>query len=181
MVYYHVSRQLHMGDVIYPQKKSFSGWSEFAYNTIIRSYSDFAEIHDYLKISDVFQVTKRTFAKWLCETLFESIRKQRYPNCPTRIYGTFLCKELSESRTFNKAEREGNGTIFRVHTKAPVDYFDMQLFTDAECSLYNGISEEVYNYCLEKAVKYWESKNDASVTQKEYICMENLLLSEIVN
>ena len=181
MIYYHVSIQRNIGDVICPQQKSFSGWSEFVYNTSIRSYSDFAKIHDYLKASDVFRVTERTFAKWLCETLFESIRKQRYPNYPTRIYGTFLCKELSESRMFNKTEREGNGTIFLVHTKEPVDYFDMQLFTDAECSLYNGISEDIYNYCFEKAVKYWESKNDASIARKEYICMENLLLSEIVN
>lgn len=181
MVYYHVSRQRKIGDVISPQTKPFGIWSRFAYTTMIKSYADFAKTHDYLKASSVFKETGRTFAKWLCETLFESIRQQGYPNCPTRIYGTFLCKELNESRIFNNAERDGNGTIFLVHTKAPVDYFDMHLFTDAECSLYNGINEEVYNYCLEKVVKYWESKNDASVSQKEYICMEDLLLSEIVS
>lgn len=180
MVYYHVSRQLHVGDTIYPQQKSFCGWSEFAFNTNIRNYTDFERNYNYLKDSDVFQVTGRTFAKWLCETLFESIRRQRYSNYPTRIYGTFLCKELSESRIFNIAERKGNGTIFIVQTKEPVDFFDMQLFTDAESSL-NGVSEDIYNNCLGLAVKYWESKNNESITKKEYICMENLLLREIID
>lgn len=181
MVYYHVSRRRKIGDIISPQQKPFGAWSRFAYTTTIEGYTDFIKTHDYLQTSGVFQETGRTFEKWLCETLFESVRKQRYPNCPTRIYGTFLCKEFSESRMFNETEREGDGTIFRVRTKESVDYFDMKLFTDAESSLHCGISEGVYNYCLEKAVKYWESKNDASVTQKEYICMENLLLSEIVD
>jgi len=183
MVYFHVSRQLNIGDVVYPHKKSFSGWSEFAYNANIQNYTDFMKYYDYLKNSEVFQDTERTFAKWLCETLFESIRQQRYPDYPTRIYGTFLCKELNESRMFNRKEREGEGTIFVVDTKETVDFFDMQLFTDAESSLYdeNGVSEEQYKYCVEMAVKYWESKNNESVTKKEYICMERLLLSEIVD
>ena len=51
--------------------------------------------------SDVFRDTGRTPEKWLCESLFESVRKQRYCECPTQIYGTFLCKELDESRKFN--------------------------------------------------------------------------------
>ena len=172
---------MHIGDTIYPKQKSFSGWSEYAYTANIQSYADFVKSHDYLKASDVFQETGRTVAKWLCETLFESIRQQRYPDCPTRIYGTFLCKELDDSRIFNRDEREGNGAIFKVDTKDVVNYFDMQLFTDAERSLYSRVSEEMYINCIDLAVKYWESKNDASIARKEYICIENLLLSEIVN
>ena len=52
--------------------------------------------------------------------------------------GLFLCKELDNSRIFNNEERKGKGTIFMVDTKNTVDFFDMQLFTDAEISLYQG-------------------------------------------
>ena len=181
MVYYHVSTQLHVGYTIYPTNKSFSGWSEFAFNTRIQTYSDFISIYNYLKNSSVHSDTNRTFNKWLCETLFESIRQQRFPDCPTRIFGTFLCKDLNESRIFNKKRREGKGTIFLVDTENTVDFFDMQIFTDAETSLYNRVSDEMYNYCVELAVKYWKSKNDNSIIEKEYICMEILLLKETVS
>ena len=96
-----------------------------------------------------------------------------------RVYMVHFCAK--NSRIFNRDEREGNGAIFKVDTKDVVNYFDMQLFTDAERSLYSRVSEEMYINCIDLAVKYWESKNDASIARKEYICIENLLLSEIVN
>ena len=180
MVYYHVSCQLKQGEVINPEQKSFRGWSEFAFKTIIHNYTDFDRVYNYLGNSSVRSDTDRSFVKWLCETLFESIRQQRYPGCPTRIYGTFLCKDIDESRKFNNEWREGKGTIFVVHTQKPVDFFKMQLFTDAEKSLYGDISESVYKGCVEKAIKYWDSKNNESIDKKEYICLETLLLSDVV-
>lgn len=181
MVYYHVSSQLHVGYTIYPLQKTFNGWSRFAYDAGIYCYADFTKSYDFLMESNVFRDTGRTPEKWLCESLFESVRKQRYPDCPTRIYGTFLCKELDDSRIFNCKERKGKGTIFVVDTKNDVDFFDMQLFTNAEMSLYHGVSEEIYQNCIELADKYWKSRNNEKITEKEYICMENLLLRDKVD
>ena len=176
MVYYHVSSQLYVGYIIHPLQKTFNGWSKIAYDADIHHYADFTKFYDLLMKSDVLQDTGRTPEKWLCESLFESVRKQRYLDCPTRIYGTFLCKELDNSRIFNNEERKGKGTIFMVDTKNTVDFFDMQLFTDAEISLYQGLNEKIYQECFGLAVKYWESRNNEMISKKEYICMENLLL-----
>ena len=178
MVYYHVSSQLHVGYTIYPFQKSFSGWSKFAYDADFHNYLDVVKSYDHLMMSNVLCDTGRTPEKWLCEALFESVRKQKYPDCPTRIYGTFLCKELDDSRIFNQTKRKGSGTIFVVNVKDDVDFFNMQLFTDAESSLHQGLSETIYQKCIELAVEYWESRNNGMISEKEYICMENLLLCE---
>ena len=55
------------------------------------------------------------------EYVFEDIRKQKFPNKPSRLTGVFVCPNLISAQNFNMTERSGSGLIYRV-----------ELLTDSE-------------------------------------------------
>ena len=177
MKYYHVSTQLHEGYQIIPSQKSFLGWSRYAENAKVLEENEFIEVFNYLKASDVEIKTGRRPQKWLCEILFENIRKQYYSNRPSRIYGTYLCKDLDEAMQFNQLYRKGKASIFEVDIDENVVFFDMNIFTRAETSL-DSISDNTFASCVNLAHYYWSSAGEESITQKEYIYDQPIIIGK---
>ena len=126
--------------------------------------------------SKVEQETGRKPHKWLCETVFENIRKKHFADCPSRIYGIYLCETLGDAISFRNNIRKGIGSIFEVSIPDNVDYFDMNLFTQAETLLHGSVNDrEMFQVCIGLANRYWAKKNDNLIVEKEYI-YENIVL-----
>ena len=70
MKYYHVSKRLSSGTTIHPYKKTFLGWSDYSYKSVVSNEQELFDVLSFLKSSTVFNDTGRTPEKWLCEILF---------------------------------------------------------------------------------------------------------------
>jgi len=155
----------------------------FAYETIITSKKEFYDCLDYLKSSSVYLDTDRTPEKWICETLFENIRKKHFQNHPSRIYGTYLCKTLADAKEFKRTYRPESAKIFEVEISDVVNFYDMSIFTKAESIIYgSSIKDSSYEICIQLAFDYWNSQNNCKVIEKEYLYGDALFIGkEIIN
>lgn len=179
MYYYHVSTQLSAGTTIHPYGKTFSGWSDYSYTCKITNEQDFFAVLKLLESSTVFNDTGRKPEKWLCEILFENVRRSRFNNHTSRIYGTYLCGSIKEAEMFNEKYRENKAKIFIVELSETVPFYDMHLFTQAKELIENAhIQEGIYTQIISLANEYWIRCNDDNIIEKEYIYGKDLVLGK---
>lgn len=182
MKYYHVSSQLEVGARIIPCKKTFMGWSSFSDKTTITNEQEFYDCLEFLKKSPVYRDTDRTPEKWVCEILFENIRKNYFFDHPSRIYGTYLCQSVTEAIRFKQKYRNADSKIFEVEIEDNVNYYDMQLFTIAESSIYgSSFQNSVYNTCIKLAYDYWNSQGNSSISEKEYLYDKEIVVGKEIS
>lgn len=92
---------------------------------------------------------------WLAlkEYVFEDIRKQFYPNQPSRLDCLFLCKDLDSVKKFVSSNNRITDLIYEVEI---ID--NSKSFLEAD---WNGVShqnESIYEL-EEKAHEYWKAEN----------------------
>ena len=179
MKYYHVSTRLSAGTTIHPYDKPFSVWSDYSYKCAVSNEQELFDVLSFLKSSTVFNDTGRTPEKWLCEILFENVRRSRFNNHANRIYGTYLCGSIKDAEMFNEKYRENKAKIFMVELSETVPFYDMHLFTKAQELIESAYSQAgIYTQIVRLAIDYWEGCNNDAIIEKEYIYDKDLVLGK---
>lgn len=160
MTYYHVSSYAENGDIYKVGEKPLKKYIDRFSTLNADNYAAFINSCDSINES-IFDKTGWRKSKWLCELIFESIRKDKYKNAPRRMYSVYLCNSLDEACMFNEQYRNGTAKTFEVDLDGYVHSFDMKLFTKAEELLnanISNINEALYNKIKLYAFEYWSQK-----------------------
>ena len=184
MVYYHVSRLLNEGQILTHKTKNNYQYCRYIEECDVSSCENLLKCCMHLRDRNVFNITGRRAEKWCCEALFEYIRKTKYPNMPSRIWGIFLSKEYGDACVFLNnyrkptTDKNGNqliGHIYEIDVpeNKTVFVFDMSLYTEIDeflqsCLKNNTMNENLYDCVCDKICEYWESHLSINYT-KEYL------------
>lgn len=180
MTYYHVSSYLREGDYLTRKTKNNFDYCCYASICDVSTYEKFIECYQQLCLSNVQQNTGRTAAKWICEAVFEYVRKNEFSDKPSRIWGFYLSSTTAEARTFLQKERQpwidasGNlrtAHIFEINIPdtQKVHCFNMDFYTEADRKLHlDKLDRSTYNFILSKAREYWKG-NEVECNHLEYL------------
>lgn len=159
MVYYHVSRRIQEEKLLNKSTKKDKEYCQNISNCTAKNYKEFYILfQEMYKNPHLIMRTKTLPSKWICEAIFEFVRKQSYPNMPSRVWGVFLCKTYEEAKIFNKNERENNGHIYAIHLSENAKIYEFNMIW---YSLANELIEEQkfsidsYNIAIKYAKQYW--------------------------
>lgn len=155
-MYYHVSSLVSEGNVLTHETKNNREICEEISQTNISNYEDYLSLLVSLEDRNICEKTGRDSFKWACETIFESIRIEFYPDQPSRIWGIYLLDSFANAKLFLKNIRKGKGNIFKIDVSEKVYRFNMDMFTEADVLLRNDTSLENYRKAIELAHKYWQ-------------------------
>lgn len=179
MPYYHVSSFAKDGDIYYPNQKPLQKYIDEIESFVIHNYSTF--LNAYNSIPDNIQEkTGIRKTKWICEAIFESIRKECFSYAPRRLHSIYLCGTIEEALHFNRNFRNNNGNIFQVTINGSVHKYNMQIFTTAEEFLFensSNISESVYECIKTYAIEYWSQTSHTK--QVEYLYEGVAILKQV--
>ena len=177
--YYHVSSKRYEGDKLLHTGKVGYDYCCYASSCDVSTFEKYVDCYRNLCLSNVYAKTQRTASKWICEYIFENVRKNKYSHLPSRLWGLYLTSSFQEAKEFLYAERNyANSTIFeiKVPNESEVHCFDMNIFTNAHINIEKEpLNPNFYNRAFELANEYWESDNKYTGT-KEYIVDDESLV-----
>lgn len=87
------------------------------------------------------------------ELIFERVRKDEFPQAPSRLECIFVCKTLDGAKSFRSESRRNKDLIYKVE---PTDVNSRMLETD--WSWINSIINKPLHEIEEAARKYWYGK-----------------------
>lgn len=125
-------------------------------------------LRDVYNNSELLSATGWKPYKIVAELIFEYIRKNEYPDSPSRLVYPFFSKNLDDAILFNREYRNGEGGIFICEADAAkVHYYDMDLFTEVSDAVRdNGdapLTEALYIHAQNNAREYWETSKDGTM------------------
>lgn len=181
--FFHVSSYAKEGQVFTKQSKMNFDFCEYIcindfsiYENALSNYKEMIKIGFASK-------TGRISSKWLCEAIFESVRKQYYSTMPSRVWGIYLCKTKNEATIFNQNFRGSKGRVFEVNVSNVVR-FNMNLFTEAhELIVDSDFSVQSYEKALLYAHAYWQNQScDGVAYEPEYIALDKeVIIGSTIN
>lgn len=158
--FYHVSTHAHAGDIYSRETKNNFNECKYVSSHVPSSYEEACQLLDYMRENSFGAKTGKSPEKWLCEAIFENVRKNCFSNLPSRIWGVFLCDSLEMATSFKEKERKPETKIFGVCiSEDAVQRFNMNLFTVACDSLVRSFSSESYQRAVCFAQKYWANED----------------------
>lgn len=161
MEFYHVSSYATDGQIYLPDNKSLQKYITSFEALNVSTYEYFVTEACNMIPSTVEDETGIRKSKWLCELIFENIRKEKTEWAPRRMHSVFLCASLEEAQLFNKEFRGGTASVFKAIFEGNPHAFDMNVFTRAEEYLHQHMSEihePVYEQLRFYALEYWERR-----------------------
>lgn len=179
MTYYHVSSYAQDGQIYFANRKPLQEYIDQFESFSVDNYAQFIKTCDAIP-DTILQDTGIRKSKWLCELVFEKIRKENFEWAPRRLHSIYLCSSLEEAKLFNKRFRENKAFIFEAIFEGNAYQFDMNIFTCAEEYLAENIvdvSEKVYEDLKDYAFEYWKQKS--LIKQKECLYEGNVELRRI--
>lgn len=183
MIFYHVSSLIQEGMELSRYSKNNRCFCEYASNCYATCYSEFLKYYNEYKAYDINRITGRDESKWICETIFESVRKEKYCNMPSRIWGIYLSSTLDEAKEFRDKYRDpSKAHIYEIEIPDSIKVcsFDMDKFTLAdEIIRKNGFDIESYKNAIEHANEYW-SRGSIGV-QNEYLVDCTVVVGELID
>ena len=93
-VYYHVSSYISEGQKLTANTKNNLEYRQYISTCEVSTYHKFVESYQKINNDETYQQTGWSVEKWMCEAIFEYVRKEEYPDKPSRIWGLFLSKNL---------------------------------------------------------------------------------------
>ena len=178
-MYYHVSSLRKEGDKLLRTDKIGYDYCCYASSCDLSTFEKYIECYNNLLLSNVYAMTHRTAQKWICEYIFEKVRKYHYPDLPSRLWGIFLTNSLEAAKEFLYEKRNYPVyMIFEIVIKdeESVHCFDMDIFTKAHTNLETDpLNPSFYNEAFELAKQYWETNNTYTGT-KEYLVEDESLI-----
>lgn len=160
MAYYHVSSYAKDGQVYFLNQKPLQQYIDEFEAFSVNNYAQFVDTCNLIPTT-ILQETGIRKSKWLCELIFENVRKESFYQLPRRMHSIYLCKSLEEAQVFNRSFRKNEASIFEAIFEGTVYQFDMNLFTLAEEYLFNHsmiLSENIYKQVKSYAYEYWSQK-----------------------
>lgn len=130
------------------------------------------------------RITGRDESKWLCETIFESVRKEKYCNMPSRIWGIYLSSTLEEARKFRhdyRRDPQTNPHIYEIKIPETIKVcsFDMNKFTLADETIReNKFDIESYKNAIDLANQYWSGSSTG--IQNEYLVDCTVIVGKMI-
>lgn len=180
--YYHVSSQRCEGDRLLHTGKIGYDYCCYATSCDLSTFEKYVECYNNLCLSNVYAHTKRTASKWICEYIFEKVRRYHYPEFPSRLWGIYLTSSFEEAKAFLYAERAYSGSkIFEiiVSDENKVHCFDMKIFTKAHTNIESdSINPRCYDEAFNLAKQYWESNNTYTGNKEYLIDDESLMIGK---
>lgn len=185
-IYYHVSSHFEAENTIVVLKegeKPLQCYVDYFKNLDCSTYNTFIDNYNaaFQKYADIENKTCRRFSKWVTEALFESVRKIKYKDLPSRMDGVFVWNELEKAKRFNALNRDGKASVYACEIEK-VHSFNMSIFTDVECVLNeclrrNTITEDDYSKWIDIITTYWD--NDHYIgDDAEYIYQGTVYLTK---
>lgn len=180
MPYYHVSSYAKDGQVYLLSEKPLQSYIDEIESFSADSYLQFFNACDLIP-DDILHKTGIRKSKWLCELVFESVRRENFNYAPRRLHSIYLCSSLEEARTFNEKYRSNRASIFETVFSGTVHQFDMAIFTVAEEYLFthmSQLSEDVYTQLRTHACEYWGHNHP--MEQVEYLYEGTVVLKLVI-
>ena len=115
---------------------------------------------------------KRRDDKWLCEAIFEYVRKTEYPDNPSRVWGVFVVDTPEKAEEFIiKSNRKKESKIFEiVQPVENVFEYDMSFFDFAHVPIVQkGLNMSTFENACERAKSYWRHARYDKEAFIEYI------------
>lgn len=97
MVYYHVSSYVSEKQVLTHKSKNNRCFCEYVSNYSNDGYENYELYYNELLNYQPEKITGRDTSKWICEAVFDGIRKKCFPEKPSRIWGVFLSKDYDSA------------------------------------------------------------------------------------
>ena len=178
-IYYHVSSLRNTGDQLLHNTKIGYDYCCYATSCDLSTFEKYVECYNSLCLSRVYETTHRTASKWICEFIFEKVRRYYYSNLPSRLWGLYLTSSFDDAKEFLYSERNYWGSkIFEIviPNENDVHCFDMNVFTKAHTNIENDpLNPQFYNGAFELAKQYWEG-NNTYIGRKEFLIDDESLV-----
>ena len=160
MAYYHVSTKAKDGQIYFINQKPLQKYIDHFEAFPVENYLQFANACNMIPDA-IVQETDIRKSKWLCELIFENVRRKNFNWAPRRQHSVYLCGSFREASLFNEEFRENKASIFEAIFDGVAHQFNMDIFTCAEEYLFSHItdlSEAVYEYLVSCAFEYWKQR-----------------------
>lgn len=178
--FYHVSTYARTGSIYSRGTKNNFNECNYVSSHAPSSYEEACWLLGYMRENSFGENTGKLPEKWLCEAIFENVRKSCFSNLPSRIWGVFLCDSLEMATSFKEKERKPETKIFEVCTSEDaVQRFDMNRFTVACDSIVENFSSESYQRAVCCAQQYWANE-DGNNYSPEFLTETVLIIGKEV-
>jgi len=121
---------------------------------IIQNNPNFQQLSKNLRINSsgvIFVAPQNQYI--IRELIFERVRKNEFPDVPSRLECIFVCKTLDGAKSFKSETKRNSNLIYEVE---PTDVNSRMLETD--WSWINSIINKPVHEIEEAARKYWRGK-----------------------
>lgn len=150
-IFYHVvtERPMELGQMIVFDETHHSGVYERVYNleNIVNDIYDNPNKYANEEFEHHTKVALRELA-------LEEVRKDKYPNYPSRLSSLYVSNSLEEAENWYEYFISLGRPTYQI-VKVSVDG---NSFTGDACNCFDGTSDKQYN--LEQAEIYWKAKNN---------------------
>ena len=151
----------------------------------LSTFEKYVECYNNLCLSKVYDTTKRTASKWICEYIFEKVRIHYHPKLPSRLWGLYLTSSFEDAKDFLYSQRNYLGSkIFEIiiPNENEVYCFDMNIFTKAHDNIEKDpLNPHFYDLAFELAKQYWESNNTYTGCKEFLIDNESLVIGRTLH
>ena len=160
MHYYHVSSHAKEGQIFTKETKNNFNYCEFMCVNDFSTYEKSFNLYKEMLKMDLYSKTGRNASKWLCEAIFEYVRKHNnHTDLPSRVWGVYLCDTKEHAKEFKNNERGKESKIFEVNVCSAIT-LNMNLFTQAHKEIVEtDFSAQSYENVVNYANAYWTGKN----------------------
>ncbi len=171
VTFYHVSSHICENYILKKENKPYPDLCNLICESDVSTISKCKDLLKKIKQLNPDEEINRPNGKWLCEAIFEYVRKTEYPQYPSRVWGVFVTRTYKDAEEFNFEARKGRANIFEiVQPIENVFEFDMQLFSLAcDPMVKPGLNDITINDAFNYAKLYWSREKGKEKPQLEYI------------
>lgn len=157
MIYYHVSSCVSEKQLLTRETKKHRCYCEYICSCDSVDYEKYKNDYNEFLKNKIDQNTGRDAAKWICEAVFEGVRKKCFPEKPSRVWGIYLSNSYENAIKFlNNYRDPETAHIYEVNIKFKILGFDMSFFTKADERIRKeSFSFASYQHAIDLAKDYW--------------------------